>query len=496
MIKMPIVHDIRERYQNGDSITQIARDLRIDRKTVRKYVKQEDFSPKAPVKQKRKTIIDPYEATIREYLEEDKKHWRKQHHTAQRIYERLRDEHEFEGSYETVQKAVKRIRTSMRRENKSSGKNDAYLQLEWPAGSAQVDFGEVEVQRDGELCRMHALMISFPYSNIGYSQVFDGETAECVCQGLRDIFEHIGGVPKTIVFDNATGIGRRIMGKVHMTGLFERFETHYGFKSRFCNPYSGNEKGSVERKVFTLRSHLFVPVPEIKDICRFNAELLERSYAISDKEHYRKEVNQHDLFREDLKALLELPPHGFEACRFLERKANKYGHIQLDGNHFYSTEPELKGANLIVELGAHTVRIMDQDGTIVAEHRRQFGKNRTESIDPASTLAALSRRPGAWEQCAARDAVSEPLQKYIDETNGAARREALRTLSDLSSEFGFSAAVEAFTKAVEDGSPDHDSVMLLAAWMNEEKAFGPLADTGPSLAEYDVFLLPQGGNPS
>ncbi len=48
---------------------------------------------------------------------------------------------------------------------------------------------------NGVCRRMKYLTVSFPYSNDGFTQVFGGETAECVCQGLRNIFEYIGGVP-------------------------------------------------------------------------------------------------------------------------------------------------------------------------------------------------------------------------------------------------------------------------------------------------------------
>lgn len=50
---------------------------------------------------------------------------------------------------------------------------------------------------------------SFPYSNMGFAQLFLSENAECVCQALKQVFEFTGGMPARIVFDNATGVGRR-----------------------------------------------------------------------------------------------------------------------------------------------------------------------------------------------------------------------------------------------------------------------------------------------
>lgn len=40
---------------------------------------------------------------------------------------------------------------------------------------------------------MHYLPMSFPYSNHEVCEVFADEKDVCVCQGLKDCFEHIGG---------------------------------------------------------------------------------------------------------------------------------------------------------------------------------------------------------------------------------------------------------------------------------------------------------------
>lgn len=88
---------------------------------------------------------------------------------------------------------------------------------------------------------MKYLTVSFPYSNDGFVQVFGGETVDCVCQGLKNIFEHIGGTPGLMIFDNVTGVGRRVGDHIHETELFHRFRAYYGCQVRFCNPYAGYE---------------------------------------------------------------------------------------------------------------------------------------------------------------------------------------------------------------------------------------------------------------
>ena len=109
-------------------------------------------------------------------MEEDQKHWSKQRHTAKRIHERLQTEYGFTGSYDSVQKFVKKIRTNIQ----SKGSQE----LIWEPGCAQVDFGEADFNEDTTCVRRKYLVVSFPYSNDSYSQLFRGETAECVCQGL------------------------------------------------------------------------------------------------------------------------------------------------------------------------------------------------------------------------------------------------------------------------------------------------------------------------
>ena len=111
-----------------------------------------------------------------------------------------------------------------------------------------MNFGEADFYEAGKLCRKKYLTVSFPSCNYGYCQVFGGETAECVCQGLQVIFEFIGGVLPLLIFYNATGVGRRNGDVIHESELFFRFRAHYHFRVRFCNPYSGWEKrnsGSV-----------------------------------------------------------------------------------------------------------------------------------------------------------------------------------------------------------------------------------------------------------
>ena len=101
------------------------------------------------------------------------------------MYKR-QDECGCEASEPTVRHHVARLKAE-RRESK-----EAFLDLVWAPGEAQADFGEADFYVGGVRRRMPYFVVTFPYSNVGLAQVFPGQNAECVCQGLRNIFEYCG----------------------------------------------------------------------------------------------------------------------------------------------------------------------------------------------------------------------------------------------------------------------------------------------------------------
>lgn len=195
------VDQIKELQRQGVGPKEIGERLSLNRKTVAKYMAREVFDAVGPDKVELPSKIAPYKDKIDEWLEEDRRMRFKQRHTAKRVHERLKEEFgdAFTCSYSIVQRYLK----TRRAKRLLPGS----LELVWAPGEAQGDFGEADVISEGVAVTIKYLVLSFPASNAVYVQAFRGETAECVAQGLRDIFHHIGGVPLRIVFDNASGIG-------------------------------------------------------------------------------------------------------------------------------------------------------------------------------------------------------------------------------------------------------------------------------------------------
>lgn len=437
MISMSKVHSIRQMRMRGHNVSEISRTLEVSRDTVYKYLEEPNLSPQPPARRKSASIMDQYRPLIVSWLEEDARSWHKQRHTAKRIWERLVEEEGAEVSNSTVRHYVCKLKREL-----GIGK-ERFLDLVWAPGEAQADFGEADFYVMGVKRRLSYFVLTFQFSNVGLAQVFPGENAECVCQALKDIFEFVGGAPVRVVFDNATGVGRRMGDKVRTTRLFGAFAAHYGFAFSLCNPNAGHEKGSVENKVRFVRRSLFVPAPSFDTGRRFNKSLLKRCMALSEKDHWAKGEEERSLFVEDKVALIGLPSHPFDVVRYERRKTDKLGRVRLESNHIYSVAPELALTEVVCAVRAREVAIADADGVVVATHPRAYGSGPTSTADPANQLALLARKPGAWGNSQVRAALPDDLRAYMDGLGKDARAERIRLMRNVSADRGWAAMVSA-----------------------------------------------------
>lgn len=480
---MSQIDSIRMAHLNGSSITEIARDLGFDRKTVRKYLQERDFSEVMPVKITRPSKLDPYHKTIHKWLEEDRKVWHKQHHTAKSIYERLNKDTDYDGSYSTVQRYIKALKEKRRQ-------GPAYLELHWYPGEAQADFGEADFLVRGRLERLHYLVLSFPHSNHAYVQIFKGETAECFCQGLLSIFYHIEAVPNAIIFDNASGIGKLVEDKMRESDLFRRFRLHHGFEARYCNPNSGHEKGNVENKVRFIRSNFFVPVRELDDLTLFNESFLLECEEQREGQHYKKSKPVGELFLDDLAAMRPLPSSRFNVIRYEVKKADGYGKICLDGKHYYSSRPELGRQDITVGIRAHTVELYDSTGQHVVTHERRYGDQRTDTTDHYTTLLQLIHSPRAWRNSGFRESLPRDVRERLDVLDTQSLQRALRILWQLSEDHDETVSLKALMHSLDEGGGGYAEACLYAAQVMESEV-GALVPTkvGVDLGVYDSLLL-------
>lgn len=482
MLTMNQIDEVKELQRQGYGPVEISRRLGINRKTVSAYMQKDSFNAEQSERAIHASKLDQWKNEIDHWLDEDRRMRYKQRHTAQRVFQRLGELHpDFNCSYSIVQRYLKAAR-------KSRIATDGALELVWSNGDAQADFGEADILENGEKKTRKYFVLSFPASNAAYTQCFGGETAECVCQGLLDIFNHIGGVPLRIVFDNATGVGRRVRDQVIYSELFLRFKCHYGFSVTFCNPDSGQEKGNVENKVGYIRRNLFVPIPEVTDLVSWNKDLLtvcERDFA---RDHYKKGRSIAELFAQDKAALAPLPTKPFRVERLVKYRTDGYGKFCTDSNHWYSTRPENAYANIVAGLGAHAITVYSESGEVIACHARVYGSLRSDSTDYATSIDMLVRKSGAWKNSELRNKLDGESRSILDEMTKDQRCDLLRSLGKNAEQYGFDIALSALEEAVKRGTNDAFSMQALAA-RKAYDAFGEIPDSGPNLGAYDTALL-------
>ena len=484
MLQMEQIYRIRNMKKfEGKSLRKIAKETGHDFQTVKKYVEKEDFNQNPRPKRKRQGKLSAYREIVITWLESDKKAPHKQQHTAKRVYDRLKELYpvEFDASDRSVRKFVSEIRKELQMDA------DGFLPLLHPPGEAQGDFGKARFVEDGIPYDGYYFNLSYPHSNGGYVQLFKSENQECLLEAMKKIFEHTGGTPTAIWFDNmSTAVTKiREYGKRDLSQGFLRFMLHYGFESNFCNPNSGHEKGSVENKVGYHRRNLFVPIPECKDLQAYNKLLLEKCEGDMERQHYKGLGLIKDLFAEDRKAFFPLPKIPFEVFRAEFGKADKYGKIRFDGR-LYSTSPCMTGRQVMVKAGAYEIEMMNEEGHRIVKHPRLYGEE-TESMNWIPYLELMSRRPTALKYTGIYQQLPVSLQGCLDSSDYTQKKQLLRLLTKMTLLSGMDSAVAAFEESLRIGVRDPNSIWATYCRLGSASLPEPdmtLPDTVPELKQY------------
>jgi len=493
VLKMAQIEYIKHLYEvEGKSLREIARELNMNFRTVQKYAYMNDFSPQVLPNVEADTypVLGPYIPTIDEWMEQDLREPRKQRHTASRICARLQKEKGFTGSYSSVKRYV------VKKQWLLSQAREGYLPIAHPPGHAQTDFGKFKYYDSlGVGHKGYELLVTFPYSNAGWVQVFPSENQECLLEGLKRVFYHIGGVPLRLRCDNMTTAVAQVMEGTErvLTDGFHRFKLHHRFEADFCNPASGNEKGNVENKVGYDRRNLLVPVPVIEDFAAFNNELLSLCDADHEREHYRHGALISELWAEEREKLLTLPEYEYEVFRYEALSVNKTGYVTIDTNR-YGLAPTFAGKVVQAKIFFDRVELY-YDRQLLKTYDRSYG-HQQEVTDWKQYLPTLLRKPGAVEHTTFYDQLPKLWQKYLRGTKGRERKTALMLLTEIVNDGNEALCDDALELAGEYGRLDSDNIRqcyyMIAKPENHPQplclsADPPLLNYRPDLSAYNAL---------
>ena len=253
----------------GMSTREAARVFGLHRDTVRKMLEYSVPPGYRRHRQPRRPKLEPYTGVIDRILKEDKGVPKKQRHMAKRIHERLRAEYRFRGGYTIVKDYVRERRRRLR---------EMCVPLTHPAGRAQCDFGQAKAVIGGVERKIHYFVLDFPHSDGCFVKAYPAETTEAFCDGHVSAFSFLGGVPRSILYDNTRMAVAKILGggQRKRTRVFSALVSHYLFEDRFGRPGKGNDKGKVEGLVGYARRNFLVPIPSYGSFDELNAHLREK----------------------------------------------------------------------------------------------------------------------------------------------------------------------------------------------------------------------------
>jgi len=376
----------------GLSIREVSRRLNLSRNTVRKILRSDAVKQTYQRTISNVPVTGPILVKVEEWLKEDLTQRRKFRRTAWRIYEILRDEHRYTGSYESIERCVREIRDRL-----NKGIKEAYIPLSYhPADAFQFDWGEMPAYIDGKLVVARVGVVQLCYSRFFYPRAYPCQKQELFFDIHSRAFEFFGGVCKRGIYDNLKSAVKKLL-KGHHRNLQERFVmfcSRYLYEPEFCNPASGNEKGRVENNMKVIERNFFTPTPHAKTLDELNERLL--SFAISfcrSREHPEfAGKTRYQAYEEEKNLLIQLPGYRFECCRPALVVVSPYSTVFFDNNR-YSVPAEHVGESVLVKGYADEV-VISMGGAEIARHRRVYGRKQ-QILDPYHYLGILYKKPRA-----------------------------------------------------------------------------------------------------
>jgi transposase len=197
-----------------------------------------------------------------------------------------------------------------------------------------------------------------------------------------------GAVPRALVWDNESAVGKWRAGKPELTTAMNAFRGILGIKVVLCRPGDPEAKGLVERANGYLETS-FLPGRSFGSPADFNRQLTTWLVVANSRIHRSLGCRPSDRWEADAAAMLELPPTpptvGWSATVRLGRDH----YVRLDAND-YSVHPSVIGRKVTVSADLNVVRV-HCDSALVADHERCWAAHQTIS-DPVHVEAAARLR--------------------------------------------------------------------------------------------------------
>ena len=377
-------------FVQSKSIKAICRELEVSRKVVRKVIRSEATEFRYERETQPLPRIGPWRDKLDQILLANEGKTSRERLTLIRLFEELRGLG-YDGGYD----AVRRYANNWR-EERGVSTAAAYVPLSFAPGEAyQFDWSHEVVLLSGVTVIVKAAHVRLCHSRMLFVRAYPRETQEMVFDAHDRAFALFKGACQRGIYDNMkTAVETIFVGKGRLYNRrFLQMCSHYLVDPIACTPASGWEKGQVENQVGLVRERFFTPRLRFKTYDEMNAWLLDKCVAHA-KVHRHPELTEQtiwEVFEAERPKLVRYTGQ-FDGFHSVPAAVSKTCLVRFDSNK-YSVAANAVGRP--VEVHAYADRIViRQDGRIVAEHPRSFGRGET-IYDPWHYVPVLARKPGA-----------------------------------------------------------------------------------------------------
>jgi transposase len=372
------------------SIKAICREFRLSRKVVRKVIRSEATEFRYERGRQPLPRIGPWQDQLDGLLLANEQKPARERLTLIRVFEELRGLG-YEGGYDAVRRYARGWRTA-----RGSATAPAYVPLSFAPGEAyQFDWSHEIVLINRMPVTVKVAHVRLCHSRLPFVRAYPRESQEMVFDAHARAFDFFKGACTRGIYDNMkTAVESVFVGKDRQFNRrFLQMCGHYLIEPTACTPAAGWEKGQVENQVGNIRERLFTPRLRVTSYDELNAWLLDQCilYAKANKHPELAEGTIWQVFEAERPQLVPIGCR-FDGFRATQASVSKTCLVRFDSNK-YSVASRAVGRP--VEIQAYAERIViRQDGAIVGEHARCFGRNQT-IYDPWHYVPVLTRKPGA-----------------------------------------------------------------------------------------------------
>jgi transposase len=465
-------------HQEGRSLKEIVRQLRVSRNTVRAVIKEQG---KMPLSTRRDKIrID---ADLLERLYQDCDGW------MQRVHEKLVEEEGIQVKYSTLTRLLRGLGISKPRETRCDRVPDE------PGAEFQHDTSSYDIKLAGTANRLIASLMYLRYSKrryLKFYRAFNRFKMKCF---LHEGLMHWGYAAAECIIDNTNLARLRGTGKnAVIVPEMEAFAHQYRFRFVCHEKGHANRKAGEERSFYTVETNFF-PGRSFESLEDLNRQAFEwATVRMNNRPVAGAGLIPAKAFEHERAYLVELPSHLPPPYRIHERPTDQYGYVAFDGNYFWVPGTDRNKVKLL-EYGDRLKIYLNRE--CVAEYPLPADGVKNQRFSPEGMPAPRRqprnrKRPTAEEEKRLR-AMSPAVASYLDfvlrGNGGIQRHRFIRELFALTGRMPTSVFIQAIERALRYQIASIETVERIALLhMTQDIPRLPLVDVDEAYREREAYL--------